>query len=130
MDIPVKLQSSKTIIVSSKESAKTLGSGGLEVFATPAMIALMENVALEMIRPYLNEGTDSVGTLINAKHLKASPIGAKIMCCAKVESVSVNKVSFKITCSDDKNEIIGEAEHERFVVDIDRFLSKLETSDC
>ena len=78
MEIPVGLKAEKTITVAEKDSAKSLGSGGLDVFGTPAMIALMENVALDMIRPHLPEGSDSVGIMINANHMKASPLGAKI----------------------------------------------------
>ncbi|MCG8697254.1 MAG: thioesterase family protein [Bacteroidales bacterium] len=125
MEIPVGLKNQKKIIVENKDSAKSLGSGGLDVFGTPAMIALMENTALHMIRPYLPEGSDSVGIMINTKHLKASPIGAEITCEATVTAVDGKKVSYTITCHDETGEKIGESEHDRFIVDIERFISKL-----
>lgn len=125
MQIPINLKSQKTITVESKHSAKTLGSGSLEVFGTPAMIALMENVAAEMIRPYLHEGTNSVGTMINANHLKASKIGAVIICKATVSFVDGKKVSYDIECIDETGDIIGTSKHDRFIIDIDKFLGKL-----
>ena len=125
MEIKVGLTATKEIIVEEKDSAKSLGSGGLDVFGTPAMIALMENVALDMIRPYLPEGNDSVGIKINTDHLKASPIGAKIKCTAEVTAVDGRKVSYKIECLDESGDKIGFSAHERFVVDMERFMSKL-----
>ncbi len=125
MEIPIGLEAKKTIIVELKHSAKNLGSGGLDVFGTPAMIALMENVALEMIRPYLADGFDSVGVKINANHLKASAIGAKITCKAIVEAIDGKKISFGILCTDENDEKIGTAVHDRFIIDTERFLSKL-----
>ncbi len=125
MEIPVGLESEKSITVQEKDSAKSLGSGGLDVFGTPAMIALMENVALEMIRPYLQEGDDSVGMMINAKHMKASPLGAKITCKAKVTAVDGRKVSYSLSCFDESGDAIGTAVHDRFVVGTERFMSKL-----
>lgn len=125
MEISVGLTATKEIVVEEKDSAKSLGSGGLDVFGTPAMIALMENVALDMIRPHLPEGNDSVGMMINAQHLKASPIGAKIKCTAEVTAVDGRKVSYKIECFDESGDKIGFASHDRFVVDMERFMSKL-----
>ncbi len=125
MEIPVGLELEKTITVQEKDSAKSLGSGGLDVFGTPAMIALMENIALEMIRPHLPEGEDSVGMMINAKHMKASLIGAKITGKARITAVDGKKVSYSIACYDESGATIGEAEHDRFVVTVERFMSKL-----
>lgn len=125
MNIPVGLKSTKTIIVQDKDSAKALGSGGLNVFGTPAMIALMENVALDMIREYLPERNDSVGTGINAQHLKASAIGAKITCTAEITAVDGRKISYSIEASDEAGDTIGKATHDRFVVDMERFMSKV-----
>lgn len=125
MEIKIGLTATKEIIVQEKDSARALGSGGLDVFGTPAMIALMENVALDMIRPYIPEGNDSVGIKINADHLKASPIGATIKCTATVTAVDGRKVSYNIACYDGANDKIGFAAHDRFVVDMERFMSKL-----
>jgi len=115
----------QTIIVQDKDSARSLGSGSLDVFGTPAMIALMENTALEMVRPALPEGNDTVGIEINAKHLKASPIGAKITCKATITAIEGRKISYELIATDASGDTIGSATHDRFVVDIVKFMSKL-----
>ncbi|MCW3786005.1 thioesterase family protein [Plebeiibacterium sediminum] len=125
MNIPVGLKADKEINVETKDTAKVLGSGGLDVYGTPAMIALMENVAMTMIATYLPEGGDSVGIKMNADHMKASPVGAKIKCEATIAEVDGRKVSYEIVCTDETGATIGKASHDRFVVDVERFLSKL-----
>ena len=113
------------ITVQDKDSARSLGSGGLDVFGTPGMIALMENTALIMTRTFLDEGEDTVGIEINTKHTKASPIGEKVKCIAEITAVEGRKVSYKIKAIDSKEDLIGSATHDRFVVDTARFMAKL-----
>ncbi len=125
MTIPVGLKAEKEITVETKDTAKVHGSGTLDVYATPAMIALMENVAMTMIGSYLEEGNDSVGIKMNADHMKASPVGAKIKCEATISAVEGRKISYDIICTDGSAATIGKATHDRFVVDVERFLSKL-----
>jgi fluoroacetyl-CoA thioesterase len=125
MDIPVGLVSELSMVVQSKDSARALGSGGLDVFGTPAMLALMEKTALEMIRPYLPDGSDSVGTSVNLTHTRATPINGKVICRAEVSKAEGRSVGFKIECTDEAGNSIGAAEHGRFVVDIQRFMSKI-----
>lgn len=115
----------KTIIVQEKDSARSLGSGGLDVFGTPAMIALMENTALLMVRADLSAGSDTVGIEINVKHLKASPIRAEITCTATITAIDGRKISYAIEAKDASGDLIGTANHERFVVDIEKFMSKI-----
>jgi len=115
----------KTITVQEKDSARSLGSGGLDVFGTPAMIALMENTALMMVRDYLPEGSDTVGIEINAKHLKASAIGAEISCTATITAIDGRKISYSIEAKDASGDLIGTATHDRFVVDMEKFMRKL-----
>ena len=115
----------QTITVQEKDSAKNLGSGGLDVFGTPAMIALMENTALSMVRLSLPEGSDTVGIEINAKHLKASRIGEDITCEAKITAIDGRKISYELVATDKHGNIIGTATHNRFIVDIQKFMSKL-----
>lgn len=116
---------SQTIVVHPQDSAVALGSGGLNVFGTPAMIAYMENTALTMVKGDLPEGSDTVGIEINVKHTKASAIGAKITFFATITAIDGRKISFSIEAKDEKGDIIGSAEHQRFVVDAERFMSKL-----
>lgn len=112
------------ITVTDEMSAARIGSGLLEVFATPSMIAAMENTAMQLI-PQI-EGSSSVGTMINAEHIKASKIGETIEFVATITKNEGRKYSFKIEAYDSKGDLIGKATHERFVIDVERFMSKLQ----
>lgn len=125
MELQIGLSVTKTMIVQEKDSARNVGSGGLDVFATPAMLAFMENVALEMVRPYLSEGSDSVGTSADVKHLKAAPIGSAISCTATITAIDGARLQFTIECFDEGGDLIGISRHGRYIIDIERFLSKL-----
>ena len=116
---------SVSIIVTEYHTAKHLGSGDMDVYATPAMIALMENAAATLLSASLSEGDSSVGVEISSSHLKASPVGAEITATAKVSEVDGRSVKFEITASDN-NSVIGKATHTRFVVNRAKFLSRLE----
>ncbi len=118
------LSASSTVTVTDKNTAITLGSGDLEVFATPAMVALMENAAAKAIAPYLAEGDSSVGTEINVTHIKASAIGAEIVASAVVVEVNGREVTFNVGARDGES-LIGEGTHKRFVINAERFISKL-----
>ena len=113
----------QSIIVKDTQTALEYGSGLLPVFATPALIGLMENTAMQLIE--LPEGSSSIGISINMKHLKASPIGAEIACTATIIEIDGRKYSFEIKATDASGDVIGEATHERFVVNIEKFMSKL-----
>ncbi len=122
MEIGLKHES--TTVVSAANTAATLGSGDMDVFATPAMVALMENAAMLAVRDHLPEGSATVGTQINTSHLKASPLGATITASAELTEVDGRRLTFAVKAWDEKG-IIGEGSHTRFVVDRERFLSKL-----
>lgn len=114
----------KEITVTPELSAKALGSGSLMVFGTPAMVALMEATA-QMAVDGLKEGETTVGTLVNVKHVKALPIGAKAICTATLLQQEGRRLLFQIEVKNEAGELLGEAEHERFIVDANRFMSKL-----
>lgn len=122
MEIGLKHES--TTVVSAANTAATLGSGDMDVFATPAMVALMENAAMLAVKDHLPEGSATVGTQINTSHLKASPLGASITASAELVEVDGRRLTFAVKAWDEKG-IIGEGTHTRFVVDRERFLSKL-----
>ena len=122
LDVGLKYQS--RVVVSEDNTALKLGSGDMEVFATPAMIALMENAAMNAVASYLDAGTTTVGTMMKSSHIKASALGANITAEAELVAVEGRRLSFTVKAWDDKG-VIGEGEHERFVVDRERFLSKL-----
>ena len=109
------------LTVTEKDTALALGSGGLEVFATPGMVALMENAAFTLLK---NEGSDSVGTEMNVKHTRACLVGAKVYATAKVTSVNGNWVYFEVAAFDEKGEI-GSGIHTRYIIDAEKFMAKL-----
>lgn len=112
------------ITVLQKDTAIAHGSGNLEVFATPAMVALMENTAVKCLEGTLEEGTDTVGTEINVRHTKATAIGQKVTCQATLSEVDGRRIRFDIEAWDEKGQI-GQAIHERFIIWPEKFMSKL-----
>ena len=122
MEVGLKYES--TVVVSPSNTAATMGSGDMDVFATPAMVALMENAAMLAVVAHLPEGSATVGTQMNTSHIKASPLGATITASAELTEVEGRKLTFAVKAWDEKG-TIGEGIHTRFVVDRERFLSKL-----
>ncbi len=110
-------------IVTQENTAKAMGSGELDVYATPAMIALMEETAYKSVASDLDEGSGSVGTLMNVKHVAASPVGMKITCQSELESVEGRKLTFKVEAYDETG-LIGEGIHERFIIVNNKFQEK------
>jgi predicted thioesterase len=115
----------QTATVTESLTAAHLGSGGVSVYATPAMIALMENAAVNAIDPLLPEGHASVGTVLNVRHLAATPLGHQVRARAKVIEVDGRKVTFTVQAWDE-HELIGEGTHTRVVIDLARFLQRVE----
>ena len=112
--------------VTNEKSAAQVGSGLLPVYATPAMIALMEKCASECVAPFIEEGKSSVGTMLNVKHLAASPIGIQISCTATLTEIDGRRLVFSLVASDEKGPI-GEGTHERFIIDVERFMAKCQS---
>ena len=110
--------------VTELHTAEKVGSGSLAVFATPALVAFMENTATKLLAN-LPEDETSVGTSINIQHLKASAVGEKIYCTAKVTETDGRKYTFYLEAKDSFGNIVSKGTHERFVVDIERFMSKI-----
>lgn len=115
-----------TVIVTEANTAKTVGSGSLEVFATPMMIALMEQAACECIADTLTEDQTSVGTQISVEHKLSSPVGTEITATATIENVFGRRIEFVVTANDGANEI-GKGSHTRVIVDGKRFMAKMKT---
>lgn len=113
-----------TTQVTPENTALTMGSGDLPVFATPAMVALMENAAMNAVKDQLEEGNSTVGASIQIVHTKPSGIGETVAVTAILEEVEGRKLSFSVTASDSKGKI-GEGTHIRYIVDRERFMSKL-----
>ena len=95
-----------------------------EVFATPMMVLAMENAALNAIRPFLDPGESAVGTLVNVKHLAATPVGHRIVAEAEVTKIDGRRIEFAVSARDEMEEI-GRGTHERMVIDLGRLKEKL-----
>lgn len=113
--------------VRTENYAKTMGSGDLEVFATPSMVTLMENAAMYAVINELPAGSTTVGALINVTHTKPSAPGETITACATLQEVDGRKLTFSVTASDSQG-VIGEGTHVRYIVDREKFLAKLKTN--
>ncbi len=113
----------QTITVTEQMTAKVLGSGKLDVYATPSMIALMENTASNSVEECLEEGQGTVGTLINVKHTSATPVGMEVTCETTLTEVDRKHLVFEVKAYDAAG-LIGEGVHERFIIDNARFMEK------
>lgn len=110
--------------VEAGNTAEYIGSGDMAVLATPAMVALMENAAMLAVALKLGEGETTVGSMISTSHLKPSKVGNTVSAVAELMDVEGRKLTFKIWAYDGE-ELIGEGEHVRYVVNREKFLSKL-----
>ena len=110
-------------IVTEQNTALSVGSGSLKVYATPAMLALIEKASCEALNGLLNEGETSVGTLLNVKHLAATPVGMKVSATAELIERDGRKLVFNVSASDECG-LIGEGIHERFIVYSEKFIEK------
>ena len=121
MEIIMGLTGKAEISVDINNTAKAMGSGDLEVFATPAMIALMEKAATLAVSECIPEGSSTVGTMINVKHIAATPVGMKISAQATLTEVDGKRLFFIVEAFDGKDKI-GEGQHERFIINVDKFM--------
>ena len=122
--IEVGLKHTSTLVVTDDVTAVKIGSGDMAVLATPAMMALMENAAMLAVADELPEGCTTVGGHIASSHLKPSKVGDTVTATAEVVKVDGKKIEFKVSAYSG-DVLIGEGSHLRFVVDRERFLSKI-----
>lgn len=115
---------SHQLLVTPELAIDFLGCDEARVLATPFLIGYMELTARNAIRPYLDANEDSVGTSVNIRHLAATPVGLSVCFFAEVTAVEGRRVVFRVEARDE-TEIVGEGTHERFVVDIPRFVTRL-----
>lgn len=112
--------------VAPENTAAAVGSGGLAVFATPAMISLMEKVAMQSVQPVLETGQGTVGTAIDVRHTAATPVGMRVRCESLLTAVDGRRLMFILEAFDSAGSI-GTATHERFIIDNERFMQKAQT---
>ncbi|MCD8317915.1 MAG: thioesterase family protein [Paraprevotella sp.] len=119
------LTHTSTLTVESRHLAVHVGSGDLEVLATPIMAALMENAAMMAVKEALDEGMTTVGGHLSTSHIKPTAPGQTVCATATLTAVDGRKLTFKVTARDEYG-TIGEGEHIRFIVDRQKFMAKLQ----
>ncbi len=117
---PIGLTGEVSITVTPEVTAKHLGSGAVQVFATPEMVRLMERAAVRALADHLAPGQQSVGVLVNVRHLAASPVGATVTARAELQAVDGRLLTFKVTATDGVD-TVGEGTHERSLIDLAKF---------
>lgn len=122
MEIGIKGRAEDT--VSEKNVASSIGSGVVDVYATPCLIGLMEEAAQTSVAPFLGEGMTTVGTKLNVSHDAATPIGMKVWAESELVEEDGRRLVFSVKAYDECG-LIGQGEHERFVVKLDRFMEKV-----
>ena len=125
MELKAGIKNRGEMTVTKELCANAWGSGGLEVYATPAMIALMENTAWASVEPCMEEGRSTVGTKLDVSHLSASPVGAHITCESELVEVDGRRLVFKVSAFDEVG-LIGEGMHERFIINTEKFIARTE----
>jgi fluoroacetyl-CoA thioesterase len=124
MDLPAKLQPGFTgraeLTVGEEHTAPRVGSGLVHVLATPVMINLFEAAALDAVDQHLDAGYQSLGTVLNVRHIAATPVGLKVFAVARILKVEGRTVFMAVEAHDEK-ELIGDGLHERVVVNVEKF---------
>jgi predicted thioesterase len=123
LEIGIKGQQELTVTLD--KCAGALGSGNLDVFATPAMIALMEETAWRSVQPFLQPGEGTVGTALNVRHTAATPVGLKVRCETELTLVDRRRLVFEVRVYDPFG-LVGEGTHERFVINHEKFMKKVD----
>lgn len=113
------------IVVSEQDSARKIGSGLADVYGTPALVALMENVAQSSVKDILPEGYSTVGIEISVKHMKATPIGMKVRCESTLVKIEGKKLFFELVAHDEVGKV-GEGTHWRYIVNSEEFMKKVQ----
>lgn len=120
-----KLSAQASVKVDNSNTARAVKSGCLDVFATPMMVALMEEATCLACAPVLDEGETTVGTSICVSHDKASGLGTEVTAYAQLEGADGRRLTFSVSAKDDKGDVIGKGTIERFVVLEDKFMKRV-----
>ena len=114
------LQGSTEIMVGTRDTAPHVGSGKIKVLATPVLVMLLEEAALNAVEGFLPAGHQTVGTRLDVSHTAATPVGMRVYAHAEVSRVEGRKLVFRVW-AEDEVERIGEGMHERIIVNVGRF---------
>ena len=119
-DIECGLKASTEILVGTRDTAFHIGSGKIKVLATPVMVMLLEEAALNAVEGFLAPGYQTVGTRLDVSHIAATPVGMRVTAYAEVTEVDDRKLTFRVWADDEKGRI-GLGVHKRIIVDVKRF---------
>ncbi|HEV8193922.1 MAG TPA: thioesterase family protein [Ktedonobacterales bacterium] len=125
MTVEIGMRGESSAIVDDARTAEAFGAGGVRVLGTPAMIGLMENAAWQLVQPELAEGETTVGTVVNIRHLAATPVGERVTATAELVEIDGRRLVFRVSATDE-HQLIGEGIHERAHVQLERFLARLQ----
>ena len=115
----------KQLVVAEEHTAARWGSGALYVLSTPHMVALMEGAAVNAVDPLLPEGYCTVGTRLDVRHVAATPMGQEVTARAELLEIDGRRLVFRVEATDGAG-VIGEGTHERFIIEVERFLARTE----
>ena len=122
-DIILHTKGAVTATVTDKDTASALGSGSLQVFATPMMVAKMEESACQAVAPFLEDGETTVGTALDIQHVSATPVGMTVTAEAEIVAVNGREITFQVSAKDEAG-TIGNGTHKRFLVYAEKFQAK------
>lgn len=128
MNLKTGIKGNGSVRTDESNSARTMGSGTLDVFATPAMIALMEQTAWQSVAPYLEEGQGTVGIRLEISHDAPTPFGVMVTCESELVEIDGRRLVFELTAKDDHDTVIGRGRHERFIISEEKFQKKAEAA--
>ncbi|HHY76823.1 MAG TPA: thioesterase family protein [Firmicutes bacterium] len=117
------IQGKATVKVTQANLASSTGSGAVDVFSTPNLVLLMEEAAMDALRPYMEEGESTVGTLVNIRHISPTPPGLTVTATATLTEIDGRRLVFRVEAYDGVDKV-GEGTHERFLVSLDRFTAR------
>lgn len=124
MELKTGIKGNGTIIADQTNSARTMGSGTLDVFATPALVALMEQTAWQSVAPFLADGEGTVGIRLDLSHDAPTPPGMTVSCESELVEIDGRRLVFDVRATDEHGTVIGTCRHERFVVSEEKFRKK------
>jgi fluoroacetyl-CoA thioesterase len=124
VELAIGLTGESHTVVRVDNTADAMGAGGVRVFATPAMIGLMENACFAAVQPLLPAGKTSVGIAVNIEHLAATPMGMQVRATARLTAIAGGRLTFAVEAYDER-ELIGKGIHERQIITLDRFMERV-----
>ncbi len=121
--VEIGIQGRATVKVTQSNLASSTGSGAVDVFSTPSLVLLMEEAAMDGLKPYMEPGESSVGTLVNIRHISPTPLGLTVTATATLTEIDGRRLVFHVEARDELDKV-GEGTHERFLISVDRFISR------